>query len=92
MDDHKTLLNLAEFETAARARLPRMVFDYYAGGAGDEVTARTAHDAWDAVSIRYRVLRDVSSATLAANILGDELGLPAARRADGVPAPRASRR
>ncbi|HEV8410965.1 MAG TPA: alpha-hydroxy acid oxidase [Gemmatimonadaceae bacterium] len=76
MDDHKTLLNLREFEAAAESRLPRMVFDYYAGGAGDEVTARTAHDAWDAVSIRYRVLRDVSKRTLGVSILGDELGFP----------------
>lgn len=76
VDDHKTLLNLREFEAAAETRLPRMVFDYYVGGAGDEVTARTAHDAWDAVSIRYRVLRDVSKRTLAVNVLGDDLGFP----------------
>ncbi len=76
MDDHKTLLNLREFESAAAARLPKMVFDYYAGGAGDEVTARTAHDAWDAISIRYRVLRDVSQRNLAVKVLADDLAFP----------------
>jgi 4-hydroxymandelate oxidase len=76
MDDHKTLLNLREFEAAASARLPRMVFDYYAGGAGDEVTLRSAHDAWDALSIRYRVLRDVSRRDLATKVLGDHLAFP----------------
>lgn len=76
MDDLKTLLNLREFESAAVARLPRMVFDYYAGGAGDEVTARAAHDAWDAISIRYRVLRDVSQRNLAVKVLGDDLAFP----------------
>jgi 4-hydroxymandelate oxidase len=76
MDDHKTLLNLREFESAAALRLPRMVFDYYAGGAGDEVTARTAHDAWDAISLRYRVLRDVSQRNLAVTVLGDDLAFP----------------
>lgn len=76
MDDYKTLLNLREFETAASTRLPRMVFDYYAGGAGDEVTLRAAHDAWDAVAIRYRVLRDVSQRSLATKVLGDDLGFP----------------
>ena len=76
MNDHKTLLNLREFEAAAESRIPRMAFDYYAGGAGDEVTARTAHDAWDAISIRYRVLRDVSQRNLSAKVLGDELAFP----------------
>jgi 4-hydroxymandelate oxidase len=76
MDESKTLLNLREFESAAAAKLPRMVFDYYAGGAGDEVTARDAHDAWDRISLRYRVLRDVSSRTLSASVLGDTLGFP----------------
>ncbi len=76
MDDHKTLLNLGEFEGAAAARLPRMVFDYYAGGAGDEVTLQAARDAWDAISLRYRVLRDVSHRDLSARVLGDDLGFP----------------
>ncbi|HXD23267.1 MAG TPA: alpha-hydroxy acid oxidase [Gemmatimonadaceae bacterium] len=76
MSDSKTLLNLAEFESAAAARLPRMVFDYYAGGAGDEVTLRAARAAWDAIQIRYRVLREVSTRTLATTVLGDALAFP----------------
>ena len=76
MIDHKTLLNLREFEAAAAARLPRMVFDYYAGGAGDEVTLRAAHDAWNAIALRYRVLSDVSRRSLAASVLGDALDFP----------------
>ena len=76
MDDYKTLQNLHEFESAAAARLPKMVFDYYAGGAGDEVTVRGARDAWDRLSIRYRVLRDVSQRTLSTHILRDDLKFP----------------
>jgi 4-hydroxymandelate oxidase len=76
MDDYKTLLNLHEFETAAARRLPRMVFDYYAGGAGDEVTVGRAHAAWDAMSLRYRVLRDVSQRNLGVSVLGNPLGFP----------------
>jgi hypothetical protein len=34
-------LNLHEYEAAARAVLPRSVYDYIAGGAGDEVTLRS---------------------------------------------------
>jgi 4-hydroxymandelate oxidase len=76
MSDHKTLLNLGEFEAAAAGRLPRMVFDYYAGGAGDEVTIRAAREAWDGIALRYRVLRDVSRRNLSTTILGDALALP----------------
>ncbi len=72
----KALLNLPEFEAAAATRLPRMVFDYYAGGAGDEVTVRDAHAAWDSIAIRYRVLRDVSQRNLAVSLLGDDLAFP----------------
>jgi 4-hydroxymandelate oxidase len=64
------LVNLYRFEPLAAERLPRMVYDYYAGGAGDEILLRTARAAWDAVEIRYRVLRDVSHRSLATQILG----------------------
>lgn len=64
------LVNLQRFEPLAAERLPRMVYDYYAGGAGDERLLHTAREAWDAIEIRYRVLRDVSTRSLATEILG----------------------
>lgn len=76
MSDLADLINLADFEQAATARLPRMVFDYYAGGAGDEVLLRTARTAWDEIPLRYRVLRDVSQRSLACTILGQRLEWP----------------
>ena len=76
MTDFQTLLNLREFEHAAELRLKRMVFDYYAGGAGDEVSLRSAREAWDALAIRYRVLRDVKNRSLAVQVLNDRLDMP----------------
>jgi 4-hydroxymandelate oxidase len=76
MADYPALLNLDEFESAAAACLPRMVFEYFAGGANDEVTLRAARDAWDGIAIRYRVLRDVSRRSLAVSILGHDLACP----------------
>ena len=58
-------VNLAEFEALAAATLPRMVYDYYAGGANDERLLRRAPGAWAERLIRYRVLRDVSRRSLA---------------------------
>jgi 4-hydroxymandelate oxidase len=76
MPTSDTPLNLAEYETAARAKLPAMVYDYFAGGAADEVTLRAARSAWDDRFLRYRVLSDVSSRSLATTVLGQRLDFP----------------
>jgi 4-hydroxymandelate oxidase len=76
MHDLSTLINLEEFEPAAASVMPKMVFDYYAGGAGDEVSLRGARRAWDDLVLRYRVLRDVSERSLAVSILGQYFDFP----------------
>jgi 4-hydroxymandelate oxidase len=76
MHTSDTPLNLAEYETAARATLPAMVYDYFAGGAADEVTLRAARSAWDERFLRYRVLTDISSRALATTVLGQHLDFP----------------
>ena len=77
MHTFATPLNLAEYETAAQAKLPAMVFDYFAGGAADEVTLRAARLAWDERFLRYRVMADVSDRSLATTVLGHHLDFPA---------------
>ena len=39
-----------------------MVFDYYSGGAGDEMTVAENRRAWQQVRLRPRVLVDVGTA------------------------------
>ena len=70
------LINLHAYESAAAERLPRMVFDYFAGGAGDEVLLRTSRAAWDDIALRYRVLRDVSQRSHRIDLLGHALEWP----------------
>lgn len=70
------LVNLQAYEEAAAERLPRMVYDYYAGGAGDEHLLRTARHAWDGLALRYRVLRDVAVRSQRTTILGHALDWP----------------
>ena len=70
------LVNLHAYEAAAAERLPRMVYDYYAGGAGDERLLRTAREAWDALALRYRVLRDVAVRSQRTTLLGHALDWP----------------
>ena len=69
-------VNLAEFEEAARARLPREAYDYYAGGANDEITLRRNREAFGEIALYYPVLRDVSARDTSTEILGTKISFP----------------
>jgi 4-hydroxymandelate oxidase len=68
--------NAAEYEALARARLPAAVYDYYAGGADDEVTLRLNREAYARWAFRPRVLTDVSRVDASLTLLGTPLRLP----------------
>ncbi len=72
------LLNLHDYATAAESRLPRGVYDYFAGGANDERTLVANREAWERVALHYRVLRDVSKRSLATTVLGTPMAMPVA--------------
>lgn len=69
-------VNLVELETAARDRLPRPVFDYYCGGANDEITLRENRAAYDRLTLHYHVLRGGEGRDSTATVLGHELRVP----------------
>lgn len=54
----------------AKRRLPWMVFDYIDGAAGNESGADRHRDALDRVTLKPRILRDVSDRDLSAEIFG----------------------
>jgi isopentenyl diphosphate isomerase/L-lactate dehydrogenase-like FMN-dependent dehydrogenase len=70
------LLTADDFRHQARRRLPRMFFDYIDGAAGDEITAQANRDAFGRITLRPRVLRDVSVRSTATTFLGQRFGLP----------------
>ena len=70
------LLRVADFEDAARGALPKVVFDYYAGGAGDELTLAENCRAFDRWLIRPRFLIDVGEPDLSTTVLGQALPFP----------------
>ena len=76
MTDEPKLLSLFDYETAAVERLPQMVYDYYRGGAGDEITVRENRAAYERLRVHYHVLRDVSERNIAVNVLGHDVALP----------------
>ena len=51
-----TPCNLFDFEGPAREKLPPTVYDYFASGAGDEVTLRANRAAFERLCVHYRVL------------------------------------
>jgi isopentenyl diphosphate isomerase/L-lactate dehydrogenase-like FMN-dependent dehydrogenase len=69
-------LTVDEFEEAARGRLPRMVFDYFAGGSGEEWTLAENRRAFARWVLRPRVLADVSDIDLRTTVLGQEVAFP----------------
>ena len=71
-----SLTSAADFRAAARRRLPRFLFDYIDGGAYDEVTLRRNVADLAAVTLRQRVLVDVSDIDLSATLFGTRQSLP----------------
>jgi L-lactate dehydrogenase (cytochrome) len=73
-----------DYRLAARARLPRFLFDYADGGAGAEVTLRANVDDLQRIGLRQRVLRDVADIDLSTNLLGARRPLPLALGPIGI--------
>ena len=67
---------LADFEPAARERLPHAVYEFVAGAAGDELTLNDNKAAFDRLKLRPRVLRDVSTIATSVTLFGDTLVHP----------------
>jgi 4-hydroxymandelate oxidase len=70
------MLPYEALEAQARERLPQAVFDYYAGGSGEESTLSDNSAAWARLRLRPRVLRDVSSVDTSTELLGVTLSSP----------------
>ena len=69
-------MTLTDLEDLARSKLPKSVYDYYAGGAHDEVTLRENTAAWARLKLHYRVLVDVSQRSTATTVLGQPVSMP----------------
>jgi 4-hydroxymandelate oxidase len=69
-------INLDDYERLASERLPRMVYDYFYGGAGDEVTMRENRLSWQRLRLRPRVLVDVGQRDLSTTVLGQKIAFP----------------
>lgn len=66
----------ADWQRAARRRLPRLIFDFIDGAAGEEAALRRNEAAFRELPLMPRVLVDPPQADLSIEFLGRSLGLP----------------
>src|SRR5947208_16582898 len=76
--ESQPLLNVSDYARAARAKLPSDVFDYYEGGALDEITLRENVAGWERLKLYYRVLAGVGPRDLRTTVLGQPISMPIA--------------
>ena len=69
---------VADWRALAQRRLPRFLFDYVAGGAGDEATLAANLADFAAIRLRQRVLVDVSHVDTRSQLAGQTCALPLA--------------
>jgi isopentenyl diphosphate isomerase/L-lactate dehydrogenase-like FMN-dependent dehydrogenase len=69
-------VGVEDFEAGARQILSQMVFEYYAGAAGDEWTLRENRRAFERWAFRPRVLVDVAEVDLSSTVLGQPIPFP----------------
>ncbi|XP_030968383.1 peroxisomal (S)-2-hydroxy-acid oxidase GLO4-like isoform X3 [Quercus lobata] len=69
-------VNVNEFQELAREALPKMYYDFYAGGAEDQYTLKENVEAFHRIMIRPRTLVDVSRIDMSTTVLGYKISAP----------------
>src|ERR1700723_3460964 len=75
--DSPRVVNIEDLRQLARRRLPRAVFDYVDGGAGDEVTLRENCRSFQEVILRPRHAVALEKCDLRTRVLGHDISFPA---------------
>ncbi len=74
--DRDLFLNIADYAPAARRKLRKDVFDYYDGGALDEITLRANAAGWEKLKLFYHVLASVGARDMHTTVLGQRISMP----------------
>src|SRR3954470_15487239 len=78
MADLSYAVSIEDLREMARRRLPRAIFDFFDGGAEDEVTLRANRAAFERVRLLPKVLVDVAQVDMTAELFGVKSTLPLA--------------
>jgi (S)-mandelate dehydrogenase len=74
----RDVVNIEDLRVMAKRRLPRAIFDFFDGGAEDEVTLRENRAAFERVRLLPKVLVDVSKIETGIELFGKPSSLPLA--------------
>jgi len=69
---------IGDYREAARRRLPHFLFEYFDGGSYAERTLRANMEDLQDISLRQRVLSNVSAIDLSTKLLGQNMAMPVA--------------
>ncbi|KAM1512967.1 hypothetical protein ACFX1Z_024458 [Malus domestica] len=69
-------VNVNEYQELARQALPKMYYDYYTGGAEDQHTLKENVEAFRRITLRPRILVDVSRVDMSTTVLGYKISAP----------------
>lgn len=70
--------SIGDYREAARRRLPHFLFEYFDGGSYAERTLRANIEDLQDISLRQRVLNDVSAIDLSTTLFGQKMSMPVA--------------
>ena len=73
---HKHIHTCEDARDLARRRMPRMLFDFIDGAAGQEIAARDNKTALTRIRLQPRVLVNTGERVLATTLLSEEMNLP----------------
>ena len=76
--------SIEDLRLAAQRRLPRALYDFYDGGAEDEVTLRANRHAFQELRFRPQVLRNVSVIDTQREVFGRSIAMPMATAPTGA--------
>jgi len=71
-----TPVTAGDYRRLAEKRLPRFLFDYVDGGAGDEQSMRANEQDFFRIKLRQRVMRDVSHVDTGTALFGQAMSMP----------------
>lgn len=68
--------SISDLREMARQQLPKMVFDYIDGAAGEEITAKRNREAFNDVHLTPNGLVDVSTRSVGSQLFGSKVAFP----------------
>ncbi|WP_304187012.1 alpha-hydroxy-acid oxidizing protein, partial [Phenylobacterium aquaticum] len=69
-------VSVSDYRELARRRLPPMFFEYIDGGSYAEVTLKRNVEDLEAIALRQRVMRDMTSINTSVQAVGQTLAMP----------------